>query len=169
MPATVKVRLVPGTTEEAIRQARLDIPGRLGLLIRLTLETARSAIAERTPVGFSRTLRGNYSVAMLEMGPRRIVGAVVNPTPYHDIRDRGRRPGRMPPADALIPWVGTKLGIPPGPEREGVAFLVARKIGRRGYRGARMVDKGWKVAEATLTPALAKLGYALVSDIDNAP
>ena len=169
MPATVKVRLVPGTTADAIRRARLDIPGRLGILIRTSLEVGRSAITENTPVGFSRTLRGGYSVVMLELSARRIAGAIVNPAPYHDIRDVGRRPGKRPPTAALIPWVGTKLGIPPGPEREGVAYLVARKIGARGYRGARMVDKGWKVAEAQLTPALAKLGYALVSDIDNAP
>ena len=80
---------------------------------------------------------------------------------YHDIRDEGRLPGRRPPTAALVPWVGTKLGIPPG-EREGVAYVVARAIGARGYEGAHMVDSGWNRTKRKTRPLLQKAGLRIV-------
>jgi hypothetical protein len=162
----IKARLVPNTTGPALGRARRAIPGRIAVLVHTVLEQARSSIVERTPVGFSRTLRGGYQVTMTRIGPTSARGVLSNPTPYHDIRERGRRPGKRPPVAALIPWVGSKLGIPPGPEREQVAFAVARKIGRKGYRGAHMVRDGWREAETVISPMLAKMGYAIVQDID---
>lgn len=43
----------------------------------------------------------------------------------------GRKPGKMPPVSALIPWVNAKFGIG-GKEALSVAFAVATKIKNEG-------------------------------------
>lgn len=43
----------------------------------------------------------------------------------------GRKPGKMPPVSALIPWVNAKFGIG-GKEAIGIAWAVATKIKNEG-------------------------------------
>ena len=43
----------------------------------------------------------------------------------------GRKPGKMPPVSALIPWVNAKFGIG-GKEAIGIAWAVATKIKQEG-------------------------------------
>jgi hypothetical protein len=43
----------------------------------------------------------------------------------------GRKPGKMPPVSALIPWVNAKFGIG-GKEAVGIAWAVATKIKNEG-------------------------------------
>lgn len=43
----------------------------------------------------------------------------------------GRKPGKMPPVSALIPWVNAKFGIG-GKEAIGIAWSVATKIKNEG-------------------------------------
>lgn len=49
----------------------------------------------------------------------------------------GRKPGKMPPPSALVRWVHLKLGVPTE-QAPGVAYTVARKIGRVGTKAVRM-------------------------------
>lgn len=59
---------------------------------------------------------------------------------YAGYVEHGRRAGRQPPVAALVPWVKRKLGVPAKRARS-VAFLVARKIGRRGIRAKDVVAR----------------------------
>lgn len=74
---------------------------------------------------------------------------------------KGRRPGRMPPVSALVPWVEKKLGIASNQAR-GVAFIIARKIGRRGTKPnpyhVRALDEGWGMIQNVV----AKMGGRIV-------
>lgn len=45
--------------------------------------------------------------------------------------EEGRKPGRMPPSSALEAWVRTKITAAEK-EIKGIAFVIARKIGREG-------------------------------------
>lgn len=157
--------IVPNKAGDHLETASTVAPMHLLGAVRLATEIGRSAVAAETPVGWSGNLRGAYGTT-LQVRPKRIIGAVVNPVPYHDIREEGRKPGKMPPPAVLIPWVGSKLGVPPD-ERAEVAFLVARKIGKKGYKGAHMVEKGWKSARHQLAPILAKAGLKIVRAAHN--
>lgn len=104
-------------------------------------------------------------------------GAVfLNTSPYGEIVERGRRPGRWPPRAAIESWVRRKFRIQLGQfksrrkkvverrfvvlrrtvtlasqrdrEIRSIAFLVARKIGQRGIEGKRILFR----AERRLTP-----------------
>lgn len=77
--------------------------------------------------------------------PVSLVGSVMNPLIYAWPVERGRRPGKMPPVQAIELWVIRKLGVSPA-ESRGVAYLIARAIGKRGTKGAGMFWKGFQNA-----------------------
>lgn len=56
-------------------------------------------------------------------------------------KDRGRGPGKAPPPQAMLGWVQFKgLGGTPR-ERKQIAFLIGRKIARKGTKGVHLYDK----------------------------
>jgi hypothetical protein len=158
----IQARIVPNRFPDDARRAAKITPLLLTGLVEEVLHRGRTNIVRRTPVGWSGQLRNAYQVEVRGRGTRHIRGAITNPTKYHDAAEDGRRAGRPPPVDALIPWVGSKLGIPPGPERESVAFLVARKIGRQGTEGAHQVRDGWEETRHEIRPRLKALGVRIV-------
>lgn len=165
MTARFSYRLVPGTLDTDLDRARRRTPEQLVALVTEIVHTGRTNIVKHTPVGWSGVLRGGYATEVTRVSPRRVRGVIVNPIIYHDPVEEGRQPGRMPPIEALIPWVGSKLGVPPGPERRAVAFLVARKIGRRGTPAQRMVEEGWEETRRQIRPKLKEMGLRIVRDI----
>jgi hypothetical protein len=59
---------------------------------------------------------------------------------YWKYVEYGRRPGKMPPIDAIEQWVKVKPVVPNAingrvPDTRQLAFLIARKIGREGIPG----------------------------------
>lgn len=158
---SISYRLVPDRASGNLERAGRVTPRELAGLISRILVRAKGEISERAEIGSTGAERGGWFIEMHGRGTPRPRGIIGNPILYSEIREVGRRPGRMPPPAALMPWVGTKLGIPPGPERESVAFLVARKIGARGYKGSYHMRDGWEAARRKIRPELAKLGLTL--------
>lgn len=94
-------------------------------------------LTERTPAGVSSAgggLRGS-TFTELRGTPGRREQRIGQSKFYAEIVELGRRAGKRPPVAALMRYVQLKLGKR-GVEIERVAFLVARKIGARGYHGA---------------------------------
>ena len=74
------------------------------------------------------------------------------PAKYAESVEFGTRP-HWPPQDPILYWVQHKLGIT-GPEAVAVAFLIARKISRKGTKGAHMFDDAFKENEARVRKML---------------
>ena len=160
------VRIVPGRTPDDLAAAQRTTRAELSKLVRWVTVAAWGEVAQRTPVGATQAARGNYGVEMRGVGGSRPRGAVVNPIIYLDVLEDGRRKGRRPPpAQALVAWVGTKLGVESGPKRMRVAYLVARSIGREGTEGAHMIEEGWRVTKRQVKPRLRKAGYVITGKI----
>lgn len=155
-------RLVPGDAEEKLGKVAKITPAELTGFIGLTIERGRTEIVKRSTTGWSGVLKGGYATEVRGRNTSRPVGIIANPIIYHDAVEDGRRPGKMPPVEALIPWVGSKLGVPPGPARRSVAFLIARKIGARGTEGQHMVEEGWAEAVRQAETDARKLGLRIV-------
>jgi hypothetical protein len=162
----IRYKLVPGKFGANAVDAATAAPPGMEALVRRMIEQGRTEIVKRTPVGWSGQLRGGYQTEVRRRGTKHPIGVIANPTIYHDPAEEGRKPGRQPPTDALIPWVASKLGVPPGPERRSVAFLVARSIGAHGTKGAHMVEEGWDATREKLQPELKALGLRLVKVIE---
>lgn len=76
---------------------------------------------------------GNYSIDIISK-------------PYLKYVDGGRRPGKMPPIKAIIPWIEAKgikfinkkgNAIP----KESAAFIIARSIGEKGIKPTNVVKE----------------------------
>lgn len=89
--------------------------------------------SEETPEGATGQLRGTAFAEVRGVPARQVI--LEWPAPYAEYALRGRRPGKMPPPEALKSWVEKVLGISGDQAVRAVAFLVARKIGRRGTPG----------------------------------
>jgi hypothetical protein len=109
----------------------------------ITVDYFEQLVVKYTPVGATAALRGSISHVITGDPATVLEGRNVHGMLYGDVVEVGRKPGKMPPASALELWVTRKLGIS-GDEATSVAWLIARKIGKRGTKGARMFEKAFK-------------------------
>ena len=68
---------------------------------------------------------------------------------YFGALEKGRKPGRPPPVEALRPWLRAR-GIP-----QTAAYQVARSIGQHGTKGAFMVQKTFEKVPGIVNRHLA--------------
>lgn len=92
------------------------------------------AIKPAWPVGATGASRAGIQTSVTGVGVN-MVGRVFNPVEYANAVETGRKPGTPPPTDRLLLWVRRKLKVSDEDAR-GVAYVVARAIGRRGTKGA---------------------------------
>jgi hypothetical protein len=112
-------------------------------------------VVQGVPRGVSRGGGGLAGSIFTELRgvPARRQAIVASSVFYAPIVEQGRRPGRRPPLEPIRLWVVRKLHVAPS-QAARVAFLVARKIGRSGYPGARMFERA---AQALLPAAQNRL------------
>ncbi|WP_447978083.1 hypothetical protein [Candidatus Nitrospira bockiana] len=137
-------RLNPDVIRDGVRAALAEA----GPLI-------EKAVRERTPQGLGGTgsgLRGSL-FSELKESPSLFESITASSLPYAAPVEFGRRPGAMPPVQALLPWVARFVTLKQGETATGVAFAIAQSIALRGTRlwrrsppGARMFEEGAKAA-----------------------
>jgi len=90
-------------------------------------------------MNFSSKIMGQKFHFVLDMG-----------VDYWEAVDKGRRPGKQPPLNDIIKWVNTKAtfggfaNVPNISDRavqRGLAYVIARKIGKRGKKGNSFYSK----------------------------
>lgn len=120
-----------------------------GLAVR---QTQAGSARLRPPINLANYLRG-WQAAKLSNG-----AVLYNDTVYAGIIERGRRPGKMPPKEAIRQWLEQKLrgrmrnrGRRQA-EAARLAFVVARAIGRRGLPAHRILAK----TKLKLTPQVQR-------------
>jgi len=130
--------------------------------MRKSLPVLEHSIVARTPVNIG-ALRGSISHEMRGQGVD-LYGRVFSPLEYGAAVERGRRPGRMPPIDAIQYWVERK-GIAGDEDPRQVAFLIARAIGRRGTKGAFMFRDGLEAARPRVVRLWMDMGHNIVEEL----
>ena len=117
----------------------------LTLAMDKALGLLEGAVSARTPVNFGH-LKASIQGHILTPFPN-LSGVVTTPKEYGIVMEEGRRAGaKMPPVNAIKLWVVRKLGIPPE-EADGVAFVIARSIAKKGIEGRHMFKEGLEVSE----------------------
>uniref|UniRef100_A0A6M3K6A5 Tail protein n=1 Tax=viral metagenome TaxID=1070528 RepID=A0A6M3K6A5_9ZZZZ len=107
-----------------------------------------SEVVMRTPrgVGGVAGLAGSIHGAVVSQGFP-IHGVVGTPLEYAIVVEEGRRPNRaMPPVGPIALWAQRKLGVNVEDARS-VGFVIARSIGKKGFKGAHMFRKAWEQLE----------------------
>ena len=92
---------------------------------------------------FRGQLQNSISTSVKSVGPNiegRVFSTIRSPYAYPLVMEFGRRPGKMPPPSALRRWVQLVIK-PPGELVDGLAYIVARAIGRRGIKGRFFMKK----------------------------
>lgn len=135
-------------------------------------------VAKRTPVGATATLRTGVrgKLTSKTSGKVGVEGAAAK---YAEIRELGRKPGRFPPVDAIALWIkrtprgraflneiAQAYSLKGERALKSAAFLKARAIAKRGYKGAFMFRNAEKAKrneilknfERTLREAEKKIG-----------
>lgn len=128
-----------------------------------------SKIRPLTPVGVSGRLRNSIDSEVTREGPLSIVGTVgstMKDEVYPEVMEFGRKPGSMPPPQALERWVRLKLGVPDG-EVEGVAYVIARNIARRGIPGKKFMQRGWEASKAKFLTYFEAALNRITEDLSN--
>ena len=108
----------------------------LATMTQATLLAEREA-KERTPRVTGKTAASIASDAFAS--PVGVIGIVGSSQPALMFVELGTKP-HMPPVEALVPWVRAVLGVDRKRERS-VAFLVARKIARKGTEPQQPLQK----------------------------
>jgi hypothetical protein len=141
--------VIPRDTERIIgRLLRYDQISDRHLRIAMNKSVAKIEARTRknAPVGVNSRLRNSIASEVRSPSPGSLVGRVgstMKREVYPVVMERGRKPGQqMPPSSALERWVRIRLGVPKK-QVKSVAFLVARKIGRRGIMGRFFLRKAW--------------------------
>lgn len=116
-----------------------------------SLDAFQQAVMVETPVGVSGNLRGSLST-YIEGVSLDWTGTLTTALVYGESVEFGRKPGRMPPPQALELWVVRKWGIDPA-NAMGVSWALARHIAAHGTKGAFMFQKGFDNA----LPAVMRL------------
>lgn len=101
-------------------------------------------MAEETPVN-TGALRGSWTKDIFGI-PMNLHGIAMTPLAYGLPVETGRKPGTMPPVDAIKLWAKRKLNLS-GDELDMAAWAIARHIGAHGTEGAFMVEKAYNRAK----------------------
>lgn len=113
----------------------------------MALVVTEGEVIKRTPKGVSGHLQQSWQTTQAHTSPTAAMGAVVSNWPYAAAVEYGRKPGKMPPVDAIELWVRRKLQIDDDKRARSVAFVIARAIGRRGTVGRYMAQLGLSAAQ----------------------
>lgn len=136
-----------GFEEQARRFAnfRVIYRRRINEAMTKSVLTIEGAVTPLVPVGVSGRLRGSIGSKVEEFGSTIVgrVGSSLRDEVYPQVMEFGREPGKMPPSRELERWVHLKLGVP-NDKAPGVAFLIARKIAKKGIKGRRFMAQGFQ-------------------------
>jgi hypothetical protein len=122
-----------------LRQASRIAREEMAVSVEQALSLLEREIKENIPVGAHGLLRGSV-FHELRGDPQGVSGVVGSPLNYALPVELGTKP-HFPPLAPLQDWVEKKLGIDKS-ESKQVAFLIARKISRKGTQGQHPFEKG---------------------------
>ena len=93
-----------------------------------------------------------------------VVGSTMKKEIYPSVMEFGRKKGAMPPPKALERWVQLVLMVPKK-EIKGVAFIVARAIGKKKMPGRRFMRKGYNRSKRRVNTNFKKALDAITKEL----
>ena len=92
----------------------------------------------KTSKSIASKVEETLTKAILTITANRSIGAL----------QHGRRPGRMPPRDAIREWIDSKpISLTGGMTKDQLAYLIQRKIGREGIKVPNRFNPGGVISD----------------------
>lgn len=103
---------------------------------------------------------------VLGRGTPLIKGVVKSAHPYLLPIEKGRTPGKaMPPEGSLLRWIEVKMGLDPAAAKK-IEYVVRRKIKVKGFKGARMFEKGFNDSWPQIQRMFDGAGLRIVRELN---
>lgn len=126
-------------------------------------------IKMNTPVGVfgdQGGLRASEQAEVQGKGTPVVRGIIATASIYGEVVEKGRRPNKgMPPKGSLVRWLEVKLGLDEKTAQR-VEFVVRRKIGKKGFPGTHMFEKGLEENMGALQGIFQKHGFDLAEALN---
>lgn len=95
-----------------------------------------------------------------------------NAPEYWKYANYGRPPGKMPPVSAIEEWITRRRIVPESntstPNATSLAYAIARKIGRKGTKGTKFLEKSLdEQKEYWMSTISAAIGEDILEGIDS--
>ncbi len=120
---------------------------------------------QASPVGATGRYRQSITSRVSSLGSDVVGRVTAGVAIYPGVQEFGRRPGTAPPPGALDSWVRRVMGVSEE-EAPRVAFLVGRKLKRRGMAGRGYARKAFESAKSKIegffVRALQRIAEGLV-------
>lgn len=126
-------------------------------------------VQKRTPQGVSGAQGGLISSIQAEVtckGTPVVKGVVMTNHPTAEVVEKGRKPGKGVPKDALLDWIRVKLGITDPDELERVNYLIRWKIYQKGFEGAHMFEKAFLENTRALEAMAERRGLIITEELN---
>lgn len=154
---------------DALRQAFLHAPdvvrAELGAAMVVADMLVLREVAERTPTAHGLLRQSLFQEERIN--DTSVIGVVASPLSYVAPVELGRKPGKMPPVDAIEDWVIQKLGVSVE-EAPGIALAIARKIKYRGTQGAHMFQHGLEASAGQINGVFRKAAERVARAVGSA-
>lgn len=122
----------------------------------------------KTPVGVFGAQGGLQSTIHGEVqgkGTPIVKGIVATQSPYGEVIEKGRRAGKAwPPEGTLLRWIEVKFGVSEKVAKR-IEFPVRAKIGKKGFPGAHMFEKGWDENWPKIQRRFEKAGFNIEREL----
>ena len=132
-----------------------------------SVTTIEAAWKPNIPRGATGGYKSSIFYKVEGSGPNitgRVGSNIRSPFPYPLVVEYGRKAGKMPPSSALERWVHLVLKVPTD-RAKGVAFLVARAIGKRGIKARPILTNAYKKSEPKVIGFFGKALDDIVKEI----
>ncbi len=153
-----------------LKNSRETVLGGLNRTLRKVGQLMVPALKDYTPVGASHHLRNKTTAQLIgtaeDMRLEIRQGARSDRGYFYGQAVRGGTRPHFPPYRALIPWVQAVLGVS-AKQAPSVAFLVARKISKRGTAANQYHVRALEANYGNIQRIVDEEGVAIVSHLAN--
>lgn len=122
----------------------------------------------KTPVGVFGAQGGLQSAIHGEVqgkGTPVVKGIVGHQSKYGDVIEKGRRAGKAwPPEGALLRWIEVKFGVSEKVAKR-IEFPIRAKIGKKGFPGTHMFEKGLDENWPKVQGIFDKAGFEIAREL----
>jgi hypothetical protein len=157
---------------EALQRGLQQAPQYTQNLLESTMHRATLLVQRETQENIPRGATGLTAASVhrdVHVTPAGVLGVVGSAAPVALFVEMGTKPhwmGKKVREEAIEPWVKAKLGITEPKEKKNVAYLIARKIARKGTKAQKPFERAVTASEAQIVRMFEQAAEQVADHLD---